>query len=258
MKHETKTITNTANLREQADTAVAAWRTANAEAAAAAAEHSKAPTGSLAAVVAEARRFETKDVATLARVTATTALAAAEVAEGDELAIACDPTRLHDDLAALLVDEERKRGEYEEAGKRRAARAAASADSFAKLAARRSAALLPPPVHLPSLAAYHTALLAELARVVADGFAVPPQMYADRVRSLRSQETQILADRERKLRKQEEEAAKAAKYVEWERQNHARAEKAAATERAANRAKQEAELAETQALADANRARTAG
>jgi hypothetical protein len=276
MKQGTKN-TDTNDLRAKADTDIEAWRAATAASEAAhtacsevhsAAEKGRASYGprspevSLKVIVAEVSRLELEDVARTTLVKASVSLDAAEVAEGDELALACDPAHLHTDLAALHADTTRLRAELAAAEKRWTSRILRAQDSTSALAARRSKQGLPPPVSLPRNTDAMgrdlgpESFLSRLAARATEDM-TPTRSNAAQIQGFRMRETETRAAIERAHREAEERAAARAEH---ERQKEA--ERKAEQERSSRQHKElqdkyDAKQREIAELANAQRAREA-
>lgn len=261
-------------LRAPADAAVEAWRAAKAIAdaaqkhfaeARAEAEKGRSAGSSLSAetrlalIVAELRWLEAEDVALAAKTTASAALDAAERAEGDALAVAYDLPLVHDELAALLAEEDRLRAALAAASRRCVDRLLALRETEAKWNARRSEAGLPPPERIPQRM---TPLghpdprqtLLSLARILAEGQAQKSNAEKiARLHRLHREELEIRADLERQHREREEREAAAADYDRRREGDRQREQERWRKELEASRAKSDAE----RQLADAHRAREA-
>lgn len=126
----------------------------------------------LAKVRAEREVLEAEDAERRARAVATWKCDARDVAAGEPAALACSLEALAAELAA--------------GGARAAARLAAAREGEATLAAKRDLAGEPSPRRIPRAGN----LAAELAAILAAG-PVAPQSNADRIRTLRAEETAI-------------------------------------------------------------------
>lgn len=163
--------------------ALEAWRAAQAElldaltaARRATATAAAAPSleARLAKVRAEREVLEAEDAERRTRAVATWACDARDVAAGEPAALACSLEALAADLAAD--------------GDRAAARLAAAREGEATLTAKRDLAGEPSPRRIPSAGN----LAAELAAILAAG-PVAPKSNAERIRTLRAEETAIRA-----------------------------------------------------------------
>lgn len=159
-------ITSPAQLRAAADTVVATWReldtvaqtkrTAHNDFMAALPQHRRGTShldrsspSMLRGVELYREALEAEDVAERACHAAIVALDAAEVAEGDELALARDPKRLYDNLAALDAEHTALLDKTADVQRRRGERMGGAFQDDAKHAARRVADALPPSASLP-------------------------------------------------------------------------------------------------------------
>ncbi len=211
---------------------------------------------------AEIAHLEAKDAAAIAIAHASAAVDALEVAEGDELAMARDAGCLLADLTALVAEEDRLAAELVRARSERAARVARAEEAQAALAARRNTHGLPPPASIPRAPSSMSdggpkALIAVLEARTLTGL---PEVkkHADRIRTLRKEETDLLAHIEREHTEREKEKARIADYARRAEESRVAEQKRCQEETARGQAKYAAEQAKQQALADAARARLAG
>jgi hypothetical protein len=156
-----------------------------------------------------------------ARAEASAAVAAAEIAEGDGLAIAASPAALRDALAACCEDEARLQAEIVAVRQRADERIREAHAASVALAGRRRAEGLPEPVGLPSVvggtfmpgAAPDTSTRGWISRLDAAMSAVrQPNDARAEVACLRIREEAIRADIERRLQEEEREAARLAAW----------------------------------------------
>jgi hypothetical protein len=208
----------------------------------------------------EAQALEAADAEVAAAFAASLALDLAEVAEGDELAIACDPTRAHSELAALVADEQRLRDELDQATRRTLLFIDALRNASAKVSARRRAANLPPHV-LPTPAlgvagASGYATPRAWVEALASGKVAPPALNSERIGRLRKEEVELRAELERSRIADEERRAAEAFDAERRRKDAEDGARKASAEHAKMVAKYQAEQKEREELAAANRSAT--
>lgn len=267
-----KTSTSS-SLRDEADAAIAVWRAA-ATAAATLREQfttmsqaaQKARTAGVAPkrlelYALEIRTLEAEDVATTASTIATALLGAAEVAEGDPLAVAADAGRLHAGLTRALGEEQRLRDELAIATQNTYAQIGAAHKAEEELATRRKASELPLPARLP-LPMGHLGgvpisqlLLGELAR----GNAGPvKKSNAARIRQIRQEDTELRAHLELERIEREQRIADAARDRATDQRTEDRRARSRREEEEKQRAESQAQRDRVDQLAAAHRARTAG
>lgn len=204
-----------------ADAAVRAWNTAEAEATSAATAHSPwvlqgaHMNPSVEYIRSKRRLLESKDAAALARVEATRAWDAFEVSKGDELATACDPQRAHDKLSLLPLGTEQPALTSLDTlrANMRASEAVAFIETLRRsvlaLQARRVRAGLPQPTLAGKLSDSATRegapanVLATLARIAANG-PDAPESHTYEIAELLKKETGIFAARELAIREREQ------------------------------------------------------
>ena len=231
-----KNTTSPAELRSAADHAVAKWHESDAKAKADRTAYNtwcKANPLSAAPFLARdsERLFEhttrsipvllAEEAAEQDAYAAMLALDAAELAEGDELALACDPKHLHDDLVALDTEQKALEDKLSEVRRRRDDRVATAHRAETQRAARRVASALPVSTPLPRhFVLGGKSLVAMLAERVEQGVPVPNR--AAQLAAARSEERRIATNlEEQRLEKEEREKEKAdtkkAKHEEEER-----------------------------------------
>jgi hypothetical protein len=267
-KNDTATdTTSQQDLRRRADEAVATSRAVGEQAQAArerygseskSAEQGRRLGGALSAWTRaqlldfECQALEAEDVLPAAKFAASLALDAAEVAEGDELAIACDPARAHRPLAELVADEERARTEYDQAMRRTRTFIDTLCKTSEKVSARRSAAGLPTHI-LPRPAREASGSPPAWVEALARTLVPPSAPNAGRIARLRSEGVQLRSDIELQRIEHEKLAADEALGDERRRkqdEDEARARRSAHDKQAAERA---ADWKKREELAAANR-----
>lgn len=260
--HDTNTTTTTA---------IAAWRTAEAanvaatkrmQEARAAAERSRPAGGHtpsttrLELIEAELAHLEAENGANVTRAAATRAVDALDVAEGDELARACDIGSLHGDLVRGQAEIDRLASDLQDARTRWFARIEQARESHSALLSRRSADGLPPPAPVPSFDALAgpAAYIDALATRAAEG---PPVKSRDgQIRRLRAEDTELRASIERAYRAEQERKREQAAADAWRASEREAEAKRRSDEHAAFVAAGQAEIAERDELAAAQRARS--
>jgi len=265
----------TNSLRHGADEAVGEWRARASTATEArqrfneaerAAEKRRSPgmphpvETRLALLDQEMAMLEAEDAAAAARVRATVACDATDLASGDEFAIACDPASCHVSLIELIAEEERLRREHAEALRRAWLRIEAAQKGRSVLEGRRREAGLPPPAPLPRPP---VSLSAPAPQAWRDAFAhamehgtVAPKSNAERLRRLRAEDVSLRAALEQERLNKEEDAKVAARQRESDRKEQERRDRAAAKEHRKEQARIQAERERIEGLATAHRART--
>jgi hypothetical protein len=197
---------------------------------------------------------EAEDAADRARHAAVVALDAAELAEGDELALARDPKRLYDELAVLDAEESALQTQLADVDRRRAERRMRAFAGDGQNAARRVAASLPPSTPLPR-PTFDRPYLTALAERVEKGVPMPSR--AAQIIACRADERRMAADlEEERIKKEEQEKEEAARKANAERQE-AEANKRMATQTRERREANEAEARKREQLAANYQARRA-
>lgn len=221
---------NATSLRAIANDAAASWReldgiakakratndeaTANRDAASARASFQSSPDNEtremvkdreLRAASTHREALEAEESAERARVQAISALDAAELAEGDELAIKRSPKRLHEDVVTLVAEEKKFDEQLAAVRRQRVALFASTFTADAAHAARRVEAGLPrsAPVPQPNGGGFGPPrpYLQVLAEHLEKG--VPPINFAERIEVARAVELRIATDiEERRLEKE--------------------------------------------------------
>jgi hypothetical protein len=160
--------------------------------------------------------LEAEDEADRARHTAVAAIHVAELAEGNELAIACDPKHLHGDLVALAAEEQALQDKIKDVQRRRSERMGGAFRSEVEHASRRVAAGLPAsePLPKPRFGGHY---LKELAERVEQGVPVPSK--AAQIAQCRADERTICVYlEEKRLEKVAQQKEVAARRAERERE----------------------------------------
>lgn len=269
-----KSSSSTASkLRTTADAAVATWRECQA-ATEKAREQLRAVTHGnvlftghtlkegLQIIVAKLAVAEAEDAERTAQTEAAAALDAADVAEGDANARACDFDPLRADLGALLDEEARLAAALDDVRRRRAARLGSAVNASDTIAARRQQASLPRAtthglLHSMQIEGVHQANTYQ-ARAALDALTIPtPASNAEKIRRLRHEELHTRAEIERKrLEADAKEAERVQREQAWQaaRNAEAAAQRAKAEEWQQKVAREQREIEE---LAAAQKAREA-
>ena len=271
----TKKNTTAAALRADADAKIETWRALEMQAQPKRTEHNawaKAnplTTGShvflrssplyFAHVTREIPVVEAENAAMHARNAVLLALDAAEVAEGDEIAVARDPRTLHADLVAFADEEREIEAKLAAVRQRRDQRVAKARQADGALAVRRRAADLPEPVGLPHPGAIVggrvVTMLDALVQRIDHGVPMPNK--DAQLADLRAQETRIAADLEHARREEEAQAKARADEKRWREEEIAERQRQVHAQERARQKEIEDERRQRDELAAAYKARNA-